>query len=245
MNSVYLYFTLCYPNKEILNSFLSTLSSSTVKGVEFGFPSTDPHYDGPVIRKTHTTSINCSQEEFTDSFRTVSEIGLKKYALSYYSDREDTFADFLEYLRINEFDGLIIPDIIVDYFNDYIQIMELCKNSGLELIPFVNASTPDSVLKEITVRTDSWIYFGLQPSTGISMPFDLTSASRRIRNMIGNRELICGFGIRNADQIPEIREAGADGIALGTMLVPYLENNDLEGFHTLLDDIRRFMYVNS
>lgn len=238
MKSLYLYFTLGYPTSRVLNSFLESIDGNAVTGIELGFPSRDPHYDGPVIRKTHAVALSGDPSGSDETVSLLSKMGVRKYSLTYYSDAGGNFSEFLSYLSSHGFTGAILPDILVDYFDEYRQIIRACTESGISVIPFFTASTPDRVIEEVSSLTDSWIYFGIQPSTGINVPFDLAEASARMRDIIGKRELIYGFGIRNTEQIREVIEAGGDGIAIGSLLVPYLENNDFAGFSAKIDELR-------
>lgn len=238
MKSLYLYFTLGYPDFRTMREFVSVLHSGQVTGVEIGFPSRDPHYDGPVIRRTHSAALKNDPAESEDIFRILGEKKISMYSLTYFSDVENRLGEFLDFLSERNFNGAIIPDTLTDYYGDYRNIISTCTDHGISFIPFFNASTPDRVVEDVCRLTDSWVYFGIQPSTGINVPFDLAEASRRIRSLVGKREIIYGFGIRDNGQIREIMENGGDGIAMGSVLVQYLETGDLGNFISSVQDAR-------
>ena len=102
--------------------------------------------------------------------------------------------------------------------------------SGLSLIPFFTSSTPDMVIRDIASRTNDWIYHGLQPSTGIRVPVSIDLMVKRIKELCPGRELIFGFGINSLEEISELGKSGADGIAVGSSLVPFMETGDMAGF---------------
>lgn len=238
MKSLYLYFTLGYPDSRTLNNFISAIDSSDITGVELGFPSRDPHYDGPEIRKTHSVALTRGPDGADGTIELLNSKNIPLYCLAYFSDIGKELDQFLNFLSERKFRGIIIPDILVDYFDEYPETIESCRDHGIDLIPFVNASTPDSVIEDVCSRTRSWIYFGIQPSTGINVPFDLESASQRMREIIGERELVYGFGIKGTDQIRDIVKSGGDGIAIGSRFVSMLQIGDTETFTTTIKELR-------
>lgn len=230
MKNLILYFTLGYPDNDTLQSFLSKMENE-VDYVEFGFPSKNPVYDGPTIRRTHSSAIGNFNEDFYEPiFQTIRKNGLRMYSLSYFSDLEHNFSEFVRYLKDNGFSGMIIPDLLIDYPERVGEAIETLKQQSLEYIPFFTASTPDRIVKEIADRTGSWIYYGLQPSTGINVPYSVSDVSSRIRELLPDREINFGFGIRSTEDIELLIENGADGVAIGSLLVNYLEKRDVEGF---------------
>lgn len=238
MKKLYIYFTLGYPQEEVLNTFLDGIDTSLYDGVELGFPSSDPHYDGPAIRKTHSVALSHESDSFRGTLELLGRKNVGKYSLTYYSDVSSRFDDFLSYLSENGFRGIILPDILVDYFSDYRNIVKAAQDHGISVIPFFNASTPDRVIEDVCSITESWVYFGIQPSTGISVPFDVAGASERMRGILGKRELIYGFGIRTEHDIREVLENGGDGIAVGSMFIPFLDSGNFEGFKEAIESIR-------
>ncbi len=227
-----LYFTLGYPDRETFETFLNEALQSRVEYIEVGIPTEHPYFDGPVIRKTHSTALkNYSDSFLTHSVRTIIDKGKKAYALVYYNHfhgREDAFISFIKGAG---FSGMIVPDLLTEYFDDRIMLAGKIEGVGMNLIPFVNSSTPDSVIREISQITGGWIYHGLQPSTGIRVPVDLKKITERIEMLCPGREIIFGFGISSKQTIVELRQLGAGGIAVGSSFIPSMEKNDLNEFH--------------
>lgn len=234
-----LYFTLGFPDQETLEAFTERISPTDVDYVEFGFPSSNPVYDGPRIRGTHKGAReNYSPENGERLFSELLGKGLKIYSLTYYRDIESDPGKFLSYIKEQGFSGVIIPDLLVDYSGDSRSIVEIVHQHGLELIPFFNPSTPDRIIADISSMTSSWIYYGLQPSTGISVPFDTGEVAERIRKLLPGREINFGFGIRNNAQVKELVEYGASGVAIGTALIDILKSGDPESFSGYLREMR-------
>ncbi|AKA49655.1 tryptophan synthase subunit alpha [uncultured archaeon] len=234
-----LYFTLGFPDQGTLESFSRRISQDEVDYVEFGFPSGNPVYDGPKIRGTHKTAMsNYRPEDGEKLFRDLLGKGIKLYSLTYYRDIRDDGGKFLSYLKREGFSGIIVPDLLVDYSDSAFSAIGRIHEAGLDFIPFFNPSTPDRIIKEISSKTGSWIYYGLQPSTGINVPFDTGEVAERINELVPGREINFGFGIRNNDQVRELVSYGASGVAIGTALIEMLSSGDEEAFYSYLKEMR-------
>lgn len=226
-----LYLTFPYPSTEIFHKFFNTMMNERFDYLELGIPTAKPYYDGPVIRKTHKKAMEGFS--FSDLKETVSiakKSGKRTFALVYYNHFSSSREEFLDQLKDSGMDGAIVPDILTDYFDERIDLAKAMEERDLSLIPFFTSSTPDKVIGEMIEQTHDWIYHGLQPSTGIRVPVSMDILIKRIRNMAGEREVIFGFGINSLNMIRNLREQGADGIAIGSSLVNYIDSNDLEGF---------------
>ena len=231
MGKLILYFTLGYPDNDTLLSFIDSIEPGTVDYIEFGFPSENPKNDGPVKRSKHSTAIkNREPEKYEEIFRKAAEKVSRLYSLSYYSDVKDKFNSFISYLKEHSFSGIILPDLLIDYFPDADKVIEEIHSYGLDFIPFFTPASPDRIITAIAGRTRSWIYYGLQPSTGINVPYDLDEVADRIKILLPGREINFGFGIRDSSQIEGLMERGASGTAIGSLLVKMLETGDIARF---------------
>lgn len=233
-----LYFTLGYPDNESLALFVRKCRELGVERIELGFPCSDPRYDGPAIKNTHRSALHSYTDNSTrEMLEDLSAGGLGVYALAYFSSIANDPGSFLAKVRDFGFSGLMLPDLITDYFHDAEGIIREVEDEGLEFIPFVSQATPDSVIRKISALTESWIYYGLLPSTGVSLPTSMESIYLRARDVLKGREVCFGFGIRAASQIRELSVLGADGIAIGSALVNYLEHRDIPGFTSFLEGV--------
>lgn len=239
MKNLIPYFTLGYPDNTELCRFLDILPVQKINYIEFGFPSSDPRYDGPVIRKTHIVgNHNFSESIYSKYFDYFYRNRVKMYSLSYYSDIKDRFDEFIGYLQNNNFSGIIIPDLIIDYFKESKSVINELNKSGFQYIPFFSPATPDFVIKDIAAITDSWVYYGLQPSTGIEIPYELDYTTERINELLPGREITYGFGIKNDEDIKNLMKNGGSGVAIGTYLVKMIDAGDERGFVDYIDKMR-------
>ncbi len=220
-----------YPDRETFQSFLDDLLGMRFDYLEIGIPTEKPYYDGPVIRRTHRKAMEGFSFQYLKEVVHISRSrGKKNYALVYYNHFHEDVDGFLDKIMDSGLEGAIVPDLLTDYYDEREYLSEEFRKRNISLIPFFTSSTPDKVITEMLGLTDGWIYHGLQPSTGIRVPVSIDKMVSRIKSLCGNREIIFGFGINSAETISELKRYGADGIAVGSSLVPYMESNDHEGF---------------
>ena len=233
-----LYFTANFPSKEILSGFIDAIDSGIVKYVEIGIPTVNPLYDGPTIKTTHKIGRSSFRmEDVADFASKLAKKGVKTFILAYYETIRQGKAELLDFLAGSGIQGIIVPDLLTDYFPSRIEVIREIEEK-LEFIPFFNPATPDSVIREICSVTSSWIYYGLQPSTGINVPYDLKEVSRRIVELANGREINFGFGVRSASQVAEIISLGSSGVAIGSLLVKMLKENDLDSFRKFQEELK-------
>lgn len=238
-----LYFTLGYPDRDVFDLFLKEALKTKVEYVEVGIPTKHPDYDGPLIRKTHRAAMKHYSTDFLASaVQSIVAERKKAYALVYYNHFHGDEQAFIKTMKEAGFSGMIVPDLLTEYFDERITLARKMESSGLHLIPFVNSSTPDAIIEEISGVTGDWIYHGLQPSTGIRVPVDLEKMTERIESLCPGREIIYGFGINSKQTIRELRNLGAGGIAVGSSFIPALERCDLGEFRNELQLLEEGVY---
>ena len=238
-----LYLTFPYPDRETFSTFFGEMIRMRFDYLELGIPTGTPYYDGPIIRRTHRKAMEGFSFSFLKKIVNVSRLaGKKNYALVYYNHFHSSTGKFLDDLKEAGIDGAIVPDLLTDYYDERRQLSEEMKKRDLSLIPFFTSSTPDSAIREMTLLTDSWIYHGLQPSTGIRVPVSIDLMVSRIRKLCNDREIIFGFGINSMEMVRELRAEGADGIAVGSSLVSYMDSNDKQGFRSEIEMLGDAVY---
>lgn len=243
MKPLIFYFTANYPSKETLTQFIEEVDETIVKYVEIGIPTENPLYDGPTIKGTHSVARKSySRDDIAYFARKLGEKGIKTFILAYYNEIADGDPGFLEFLKESGVSGLIVPDLLTDYYDEMKTVISRIEDK-MGFIPFFNPATPDSVIGDVSSMTSSWIYYGLQPSTGIAVPYDLDEVAHRILSLVPGREVNFGFGVRTVDQVKEIISLGSSGVAIGSMLVKMLRENDLSGFKNFQRDLREAMEV--
>lgn len=232
-----LYFTANYPDKPTVTRFIEEIDPDVVKYVELGIPTENPLYDGPTIKSTHSVARKSFEmNDLADYAKMLAGKGIETFILSYYSVISNGGDKFLEFLEESGISGIIVPDLLTDYYDIKDEVIEKIQKH-IDFIPFFNPATPDSVIEEVAAATRSWIYYGLQPSTGIAVPYDLTEVSRRIMELVKGREINFGFGVKTVSGVREIISLGSSGVAIGSMLVPMLGKGQIQEFHDFQSEL--------
>ena len=236
--NLFIYLTLGYPDNDILASFISQMEKGIVDGIEFGLPSRDPRYDGPKIRLTHKRIDLPEFSGFSEIFEKSDNICNRKIALSYYSDLSRDLDGYISFMKTYGITEVIVPDMLIDFPSSIDQTVKKLADSGISFIPFFNAATPDSVIRRVLSITKSWIYYGLQPSTGINMPFNVDSVAARAMEVCAGRSVIFGFGIRNRSDILAILKHGGDGVAIGSALIDDISSHNFTAAYQKIKEFR-------
>ncbi|MCL4340790.1 MAG: tryptophan synthase subunit alpha [Candidatus Thermoplasmatota archaeon] len=237
-NRIILYFTIGFPDNPTLQEFSEAIPDHSLDYVELGYPSRRAYYDGPRIRETHEAGLkNFNVNDLAQLTGTLQKKARKIYLLTYHDDFTENRDNIYSILKSCNFSGLIIPDLLTDYYDENSSIIEEIQGSGYEYIPFFNPSSPDKVITSVSGISNSWIYYGLMPSTGINVPYSQDEVVSRINSIIGNREINFGFGIRSIEDVKRLFSYGAHGAAIGTLLIEMLKSHDTEGFKNFVSEL--------
>jgi len=237
-NRIILYFTIGFPDNQTLQEFSEAIPDNSLDYVELGYPSRRAYYDGPKIRETHEAGLkNFNINDLAVLTHTLQKKAKKIYLLTYHDDFTENREDIYNILKSCKFSGLIIPDLLTDYYDENASLIEEIQGSGYEYIPFFNPSSPDKVITSVSRISNSWIYYGLMPSTGINVPYNQDDVVSRINSIIGDREINFGFGIRSVEDVKKLISYGAHGAAIGTLLIEMLKTHNTEIFKKFVSEL--------
>ena len=124
---------------------------------------------------------------------------------------------FLKKLSSSGADGVIVPDLPIEEAGEMRRIAE---TEGIDTIFLATPSTKPERLKEILVATRGFLYLlASEGTTGARENFDerVVETIKTIKSM-SNIPIAAGFGISNAAQAANLRNAGADGIIIGSRI---------------------------
>lgn len=216
-----------YPGKE---SFLRVVAKCEEAGVdifEIGFPSSDPAYDGEVIRNAHQIVDNsiCSDEDYWELIRKT--VRQPIWVMGYKKDLIDT--GFYKVLAKKGLaDALVIPDIS---FEERKKLGEEVGVFGVDIIGFVNPEMEDSNIEECFSSTPivyQQLYSGLTGMPVVSDDFkDVLDKARKY----GNTKVFAGFGISTPQRVSQLLGCGFDGVIIGTAMIKKLNDSEEELFN--------------
>ena len=228
------YFTVGYPTESKFVELLREAESCEVDAVELGIPPKFAKYDGPLIRRSYEQARKVSANCWGLLREARKILGIPMIVLAYLDDYSEAFDDFLNRLCEVGADSLLLPDLLIDYVDSFEEYLEKARDVGLTI--FTNPSMPDKLIAKISPLSKPFLYYGLRPATGTSIPVDAVALVRRARQLVKNR-LVVGFGLSPNDVVKVLKN-GADGIAVGSLLIRAIEEGGVEEVSRVLKELR-------
>ncbi|AWR94974.1 tryptophan synthase subunit alpha [Acidianus brierleyi] len=231
------YLTLGYPNNK---DFLEFMQSSVKEGsdiLEIGMKPKYAKYDGPVIRRSYK-AVNLSEEETWKLLKETREkIDVPIVILTYLEDWLPSLDTFLEKLHNIGIDGILFPDLLIDFVDEYEKYVNKIREKGLKAVIFTAPSVPDTMIHNVSKNSDMFLYYGVRPTTGVPIPVSVDSLITRVRTLVENK-LVVGFGLSDVNDMRKALRAGADGIAIGTAYIEEIEKNGINSAISLVKYFR-------
>jgi len=189
--------------------------------VELGVPFSDPLADGPVIHAAGTAALRAGAklEGVLDVGRSIAErvpVVVMCYANPIYARGSERFVDALADAGLS---GLIVPDLPLEEAGE---MLAICDQRGIALVPLVAPTTPEDRLARIGASARGFVYtVSLTGTTGERADLDGDRLKRMLARAAAYTELpvAVGFGIGEPEQAAAAAAAGADGVIVGSRLV--------------------------
>ena len=214
------YVTLGYPDEERFLEVLETVDKYA-DAIEVGYPPSFAKYDGPIIRRSYK-KVKGVKLELLKSSKVKSE---KIIVLTYYEDLRDRIDEFIN--EVSEVaGGLLLPDLIIDFYEEVEKVANKIKERGLSPVLFVSPTVPDAVIKRAGEITEGFLYLGVRPTTGIPLPVGVGELLERVRALV-EKPIVVGFGLKK-EELREAIEKGASGIAVGSAIIKAIDEGKLE-----------------
>ena len=229
-----IYFTAGYPSLNDTSTILQNLEKSGVDMIEIGLPFSDPLADGPTIQASSTQALKNGMttevlfNQLKDIRKTVS---IPLIIMGYFNPMLQYGVEaFCKKCQEIGIDGLIIPDLPVDVYNDdYKAIFE---KYGLINVFLITPQTSVERINFIDSISNGFIYMVSSASvTGSSSGFgeEQTNYFKRIADMKLNNPQIIGFGISNNETFTQATTY-AKGAIIGSAFIKHLTK---KGIHEI------------
>ncbi|HUK37835.1 MAG TPA: tryptophan synthase subunit alpha [Methanomicrobiales archaeon] len=196
--------------------------------LEIGMPFSDPVADGPTIQRAHTRALDSGMtvDRYFDLVREVrgsSEIPIvlmvycntvhRRGVDRFYREAKDAGAD-----------GVIVVDMPPEEGG---QALRAARENALDQVFLVAPSTTDARLDRILESADGFVYLAsLLGVTGARerLSGDAARLIARVRPRT-SLPLAVGFGISRPEHAKALKEAGADGVIVGSAIVKIVEEH--------------------
>ena len=232
-----IYFTAGYPALDDTVTIIQQLENCGVDMIEIGLPFSDPLADGPTIQASSTRALKNGMTTtlLFDQLKNVRKTVTIPLIIMGYFNPILQFGVEAFCKKCNEIgiDGLIIPDLPVDVYNEnyksifekygLINVFLITPQTSVERINFI-----DSISKGFIYMVSSASVTGNQSGFGHQQ----TSYFKRINEMNLHNPQIVGFGISNNETFMQATTY-AKGAIIGSAFIKYISENginDISGF---------------
>jgi tryptophan synthase alpha chain len=229
-NILNIYVLAGFPQLQDTVEIVKTLETCGVDMIEIGMPYSDPMADGPTIQRSSSMALRNGMRltllfEQIKEIRKGSEIpllmmGHLNQLMQFGINR------FIEECQISGIDGLIIPDLPIDMYEE--EIMADISSSGIHMVFLITPQTSEERIRKIDSLTGGFVYMVSNASiTGAKQ--SISRAQEDYFERIGSLGLrhprLIGFGISNYETL-KIANKYANGVIIASAFIQALERDD-------------------
>ena len=237
-----IYFSAGYPNLDDTKTIIKNLEQSGVDMIEIGLPFSDPLADGPTIQESSTKALkngmttNLLFDQLKDIRETVS---IPLIIMGYFNPMLQYGVEaFCKKCSEIGIDGLIIPDLPVDVYND--EYKSIFENYGLINVFLITPQTSVERINFIDSISNGFIYMVSSASvTGSSSGFgeEQTNYFKRIAQMKLKNPQIIGFGISNNETFTQTTQY-AKGAIIGSAFIKHLTKSGVDNINEFVKFVK-------
>lgn len=223
-----IYFSAGFPKLDDTVSIIENLEKNGVDMIEIGLPFSDPLADGPTIQASSTQALkngmttNVLFNQLKDIRKTVS---IPLIVMGYFNPMLQYGVEaFCKKCQDIGIDGLIIPDLPVDVYNE--EYRAIFEKYGLINVFLITPQTSVERINFIDSISNGFIYMVSSASvTGSSSGFGevQTNYFKRIADMNLKNPQIIGFGISDSETFKQATKY-AKGAIIGSAFIKHLKS---------------------
>jgi len=218
------FLTAGYPQKNTFVDLAADILKNGADMLELGVPFSDPLADGPVIQTSSTEAL-LNGVTLTDVLGYVKEIKSKIdkpiILMSYINPILNYGIEkFLDACKVYGVDGLILPDLVIEEYNELLGDI----NPDLDIVLLCTPTTPDDRIKQIDEQSMGFVYcVSLNGTTGVRNQFDesILKPIKNAKQLITKNKMLVGFGISNEESVKYFAPY-CDGVIVGSAVVKLL-----------------------
>jgi tryptophan synthase alpha chain len=243
-NLLSIYFTAGFPNLNDTLSIIKHLDEAGVDMIEIGFPFSDPLADGPVIQQSSGQAIQngMTLSVLFEQLKEVRQYTQLPLILMGYLNPILQFGEkeFFTKCRETGIDGVILPDMPLDYFEHKLKTM--VEENNIANILLITPETSTERIHQIDNLSKGFVYMVSSNSiTGGNKTMDLqTDYFNGIKGMNLKNPTIIGFGIKDKETYENACKY-SDGAIIGTAFIQHLKQYGIakESIQTFIKNIRK------
>ncbi len=236
-----IYFTAGYPNLENTVTIIQSLEQSGVDMIEIGLPFSDPLADGPTIQASSTQALKngmTSEILFAQLKDIRKTVTIPLIIMGYFNPiLQFGVEEFCAKCSETGIDGLIIPDLPVDVYNE--KYKSIFEKHGLINVFLITPQTANDRIHFIDSISNGFIYMVSSASvTGSQSGFgeDQIEYFKRIENMNLKNPQIIGFGISDNKSFTQATNH-AKGAIIGSAFIKHLTKFSINSVDKFVSNI--------
>jgi len=242
------FITCGFPGMEGFIDLFRALDRSGADIIEIGIPFSDPLADGPVIQETSKIALGngINTDMVFDSIKEIRKESRTPIAIMTYFNTIYRYGveRFLSRASTSGVNGLIIPDLPLEEFNNYSSYF---KGTGIDNIMFASLTSSRERLETVAGEGRGFIYcISVKGVTGVRNDVN-TEVIKFLKDLRGltSLPLALGFGLSNREQINRIKDY-CDGVIIGSKILSLIleANNFKDGIKEVEDfagDIKKIL----
>lgn len=203
--------------------------------LEIGFPFSDPIADGPIIQQSSQTALHngINLLKTLDYVKQIKEHTEKPVILMGYANPLLSYGleKFAYDSNRNGVDGLIVPDIPLDEYDNFFT----SKFDKTDIILLITPTTPTERIKLIDEKSSGFVYCvsvaGITGAKKSLDPNNLNFIKHTYEQCTKNRVLV-GFGISSVENV-KYYKPNCDGVIVGSAVIKSLMNDNRKYQNTL------------
>ncbi len=209
-----------YPDPETFEQAVEVMLEKQVDYLEIQLPFSHPVADGPTIHEANQIALKFGNdlqsivEKVTQIRSEIVESSTKILLMSYLTPiLHFGLSETVGLLNQNNFFGLIIPDLTF-FSPEHTQMMELCNEYNLQLLPVISPITTKLRIQKIKpfLEPGQLVYaisrVGQTGKQTSLEDFEIQERLNFLKENLGEFELGIGFGIREKSQVEFLNKQG-------------------------------------
>ncbi|WP_299396963.1 tryptophan synthase subunit alpha [uncultured Gelidibacter sp.] len=236
-----IYFTAGYPKLNDTAKIIENLEKNGVDMIEIGLPFSDPLADGPTIQASSTKALKngMTTEVLFDQLKDVRKtVSIPLIIMGYFNPMLQYGVEaFCKKCAEVGIDGLIIPDLPVDVYNEHYK--SIFEKHGIINVFLITPQTSEERIRFIDSISKGFIYMVSSASvTGSSSGFGdvQTDYFKRIHQMELNNPQVIGFGISDHKSFSQATQY-AKGAIIGSAFVKHLTTEGTDTIDRFINKI--------
>ena len=243
-NLLSIYFTAGFPSLNDTLSIIKHLDEAGVDMIEIGFPFSDPLADGPVIQQSSGQAIEngMTLPVLFEQLKNIRQHTQLPLVLMGYMNPVLQYGEREFFTKCKEIgiDGVILPDMPLDYFEHKLKTM--VEENNIANILLITPETSTERIHQIDNLSKGFVYMVSSNSiTGGNKTMDLqTDYFNRIKGMNLKNPTIIGFGIKDKETYENACKY-SNGAIIGTAFIQHLKQYGIakESIQTFIKNIRK------